>query len=162
MAVQILKATTAARVIAIDTRPAALDLAVGCGADHTILAGEAAAAEVWQHAGGHGADVVLDFVGSEVTIRTGVAAARSLGDLTVVGIAGGSVPFGFFNVPYEVSLQTTYWGSREELVEVLDLAARGLVRPQITTFGLDDAVGAYKAMAAGNLAGRAVIVPNPA
>jgi propanol-preferring alcohol dehydrogenase len=161
LAVQILKATTDARVVAVDTRPAALDLAVGCGADYTILAGETTAAEVWEVAGGHGADVVLDFVGSDITMRTAVAAARTLGDLTVVGIARGSVPFGFFNVPYEVSLQTTYWGSREELSEVLKLGAAGKVRAQITTFRLEEATDAYGAMATGNLAGRAVIVPNP-
>jgi len=50
-----------------------------------------------------------------------------LGDVTIVGIAGGTLPVSFFSVPYEVSIQTTYWGTRPELVEVLDLAARGLI-----------------------------------
>jgi propanol-preferring alcohol dehydrogenase len=40
-------------------------------------------------------------------------------------------------------VQTTYWGSRPELVEVLDLAARELVRPRITTCPLSAAAGAY-------------------
>ena len=67
---------------------------------------------------------------------SGAAVSRSLGDVTVVGIAGGTFPFNFFSLPYEVSMQTTYWGSRPELVEVLDLAARGLLRPTVTTVPL--------------------------
>jgi propanol-preferring alcohol dehydrogenase len=65
-------------------------------------------------------------------------------------------------VPYEVSIQTTYWGSRPELVEVLDLAARGLVRPHVTTYPLDGAVEAYRALAEGKISGRAVVVPTQA
>jgi len=108
---------------------------------------------------GRGADVVLDFVGSEATMALGASVARMLGDLTIVGIAGGTLPLSFFSVPYELSIQTTYWGSRPELVEVLDLGARGLVAPRITTFPLDQALDAYRLMEAGELEGRAVIVP---
>jgi propanol-preferring alcohol dehydrogenase len=61
--------------------------------------------------------------------------------------------------PARVSVQTTYWGSRPELADVLDLAARGLLTPEVTTYSLDDAVGVYRALAAGRLRGRAVIVP---
>ena len=82
-----------------------------------------------------------------------------LGDLTIVGIAGGTLPVSFLGVPYEVSIQTTYWGSRPELVEVLDLGARGLVRPHIVRFSLADAVSAYHQLAEGTVQGRAVIVP---
>jgi alcohol dehydrogenase, propanol-preferring len=85
-----------------------------------------------------------------------------LGDLTIVGIAGGTLPLSFFSIAYEVSVQTTYWGSRPELAEVLDLAARGLVRPELTTFSLDQAADAYRQLEARQLEGRAVIVPSPA
>ena len=157
--VQILKATTAARVIAVDTRDDALRLAEEYGADLTLRSGERTAEEIRAATGGRGADVVLDFVGADATLRTGAAAARTVGDLTIVGIGGGTLPVGFFSVPYEVSIQTTYWGSRPELIEVLDLGARGLVRPKTTTFGLDDAMTAYRMMQDGTLEGRAVIVP---
>jgi alcohol dehydrogenase, propanol-preferring len=160
MAVQILKATTAARVVAVDTKPDALDLARSLGADHVVAPGESAATEIRAITDGRGADVVLDFVGSDATLQLGVAAARPLGDLTIVGIAGGSYPLGFFSVPYEVSIQTVYWGSRAELVELLDLAGRGLVHAEVTTFPLDKAPEAYRALHDGTLSGRAVIVPN--
>ncbi len=159
MAVQILKATTAARVVAVDTKEEALDLARSLGADHVVAPGESAAREIRGRTDGRGADVVLDFVGSDATLQLGVAASRPLGDLTIVGIAGGSLPLGFFSVPYEVSMQTVYWGSRSELVELLDLAARGLVHAEMTIFPLEKAPEAYRALHDGTLSGRAVIVP---
>ncbi|WP_433349029.1 NAD(P)-dependent alcohol dehydrogenase [Micromonospora sp. CA-111912] len=158
--VQILKATTAARVIAVDTRADALKLAEEYGADLTLRSGDRTAEEIRRATpGGRGADVVLDFVGVDATMALGAAAARTVGDLTVVGIGGGTLSVSFFSVPYELSIQSTYWGSRPELIEVLDLGARGLIRPKITTFGLDDAVDAYRQIRDGSLEGRAVIVP---
>jgi propanol-preferring alcohol dehydrogenase len=160
LAVQILKATTAAQIVAIDTREEALALATDYGADLSIQSNPDAASEIRAYTSGRGADVVLDFVGSESTLSLGAAAARMLGDLTIVGLAGGTLPVSFFSVPYELSIQTTYWGSRPELVEVLALGARGLIRPKIATFSLEKAVEAYKALASGEIEGRAVVVPN--
>jgi propanol-preferring alcohol dehydrogenase len=160
LAVQIIKATTAARVIAVDTRQAALTLARESGADLAILSGDGTAGQIREATEGRGADVVLDFVGTDGTLALGAAAARMLGDLTLVGIAGGSLSVSFFSVPYELSVQSTYWGSRSELVEVLDLGARGLLRPKITTFSLEQAMDAYRHMEEGTADGRAVIIPN--
>jgi propanol-preferring alcohol dehydrogenase len=56
-------------------------------------------------------------------------------------------------------VQTVYWGSRSELTEVLDLAARGLIRAQTVLYPLDEALRAYRALAAGEVLGRAVMVP---
>ena len=159
LAVQILKATTAARVVAVDTREDALRLAEECGADSVVPSDDNAAAEVRRMTGGHGADVVIDCVGTDATLTLAASMVRTLGDLTIVGIGGGSVTIGFFTLPYEVSVQTTYWGSRSELAEVLDLGARGLVRATTTTFSLDEAVDAYRAMRQGTIVGRAIVVP---
>ena len=158
MAVQILKATSSARVVAVDTRKEALDLALTMGADEAFE-GADAANEIRRVSGGRGADLVLDCVGSDATMATAAAAARPLGDVTLVGIAGGTLGFNFFSVPYEVSFQSTYWGSRPELVEVLDLAGRGHLRPVTSTYSLDRATDAYRDLAAGTVTGRAVIVP---
>ena len=86
-------------------------------------------------------------------------AARVMGDVTIVGIAGGNVALSFYTQPLEVSIQTTYWGSRPELVELFNLAGRGLVRTELTTYSLDDAVQAYHDLHGGQVRGRAVIVP---
>src|SRR6266545_4454868 len=118
--VQILRATTATRVIAVDTRAEALRLAEECGADLVVRSADKAAEQIRRATGGRGADVVLDFVGTEGTLALAAAIVRTMGDLTIVGIGGGTLPVSFFSVPYEASIQTTYWGSRPELVEILD------------------------------------------
>jgi len=157
--IQILKATTATRVIAVDTRAEALRLAEECGADLVARSGDKAADQIRRATGGRGADVVLDFVGTDGTLALAAAIVRTTGDLTIVGIGGGTLPVSFFSVPYEASIQTTYWGSRPELIEILDLGARGLVRPRVTTFPLDEAMTAYHQMQQLRLEGRAVIIP---
>ena len=159
MAVQILKATTAARVIAVDTRPDSLALAVASGADLALPAGGDPVAEIKAATGGRGADAIFDCVGNDRTLALGAAVGRSLGDLTIIGLGGGTLPMSFFGTAYELSVQTTYWGSRPELVEVLDLAARGLIGAAITTFPLDEALEAYRMLGKGELSGRAVVVP---
>ena len=158
MAVQILRATTAAVIVAIDPRASARELAERGGADLALAPGDDLVAQVRAAGQGLGADVVLDMVGSDDTLATAAAVARQLADITVVGLGGGTLPFSFFSVPYEVSVQTTYWGNRTELVEVLGLAARGHLRAEVTRFSLDEAGLAYELLRKGEVDGRAVVV----
>ena len=158
-AVQILAALTPVTVIAVDTRQSALDLAAGVGATTTILAGDDASAQVLEATKGARADVVLDFVGAKATIALGASVAKVGGELMVIGAAGGSFEWNFYSLPYEVNLTTSFWGTLRELHEVVALAQRGLITPQVQRFGLDDAVRAYQLMEQGQLSGRAVIVP---
>jgi len=159
LAVQIIRATTAARVIAVDTRGEALALAERAGADHALKSGPDTAQTIRDLTDGRGADAVFDCVGNEHTVTLGAAVGRMMGDLTIIGLGGGALPLRFGAVPHELSVQTTYWGSRPELEEVLDLAARGHLHAEITTFALDDALEAYRRLEAGEITGRAVIVP---
>ena len=161
MAIQILKISTPVRVVAVDTRPMALELARQKGADLCVAAGDEMTAAINDFTHGRGADLVLDFVGSDASLRAAASVLRTLGDLTVVGIAGGTVPFGFSNLPYGVSVQTVFWGSPSELVDVLELGARGLLQTEVTMFPLEEAREAYRSMEDGTLTGRAVVIPNP-
>jgi propanol-preferring alcohol dehydrogenase len=160
MAIQILDALSPTRVIAVDVDAKALELARIVGAAETVLMNDDAVKNVRDSTGGLGADVVLDFVGVDETLRFGAGAARSLGHLTLVGIGGGTLPIGFFTVPYELSVATTYWGSIPELIEVIALARAGKIRAHVQRFSLDDAPLAYEQMRAGELHGRAVVVPS--
>lgn len=159
MGVQFVKATTGARIIAVDMKADALALAKSVGADYTLTSDENTVEAIKELTHGLGADVVLDFVGAESTMKVAMGCAHSLADVTIVGIAGGTFPFNFFSQGYEISLQTTYWGSRPELIELLDLAARGLIKAEYTTYPLDNALQAYQDLRAGKVRGRAVIVP---
>jgi propanol-preferring alcohol dehydrogenase len=160
LAVQILRAMTAAHIIAVDPKETARQLAKTSGADLLLAPGPDLVDEVRAATRGHGADVVLDFVGSDSSLAAAAAVTRPLGDLTIVGIAGGSLPVSFFGLAYEASVQTTYWGNRSELGELLDLAARGLLTPEISTFPLEKGAQVYAGLAAGDITGRAVVVPS--
>jgi propanol-preferring alcohol dehydrogenase len=160
MGVQILAATSPAHIIAVDGRETARQLAKSSGAHDVVAPGPSAAEEVRELTRGIGADLVIDFVGNDETLALAVAVSRSLGHVTIVGLGGGTLPVGFFSVPYEASIATTYWGSIPELVEVVALAEAGLIRAEIERFPLDAAPVAYERMAQGQLDGRAVIIPS--
>jgi propanol-preferring alcohol dehydrogenase len=159
MGVQIVRALCDTRIIAVDSRQDALDLASELGADHTVLAGDQAAEEIRDLTGGIGAELVIDFVGVDATLQLGAQVVQPLGHLTMVGIGGGTFEFGFFSIPNEASVATTYWGSITELMEVFELARRGHLGARVHRYSLDDAGRAYTALKEGKIEGRAVVVP---
>ncbi len=164
LAVQILRALTPTTVIAVDANERALGVAAEVGAQRSVLTGgggsEDPATEIRALTGGRGADAVFDFVGADDTLRLGAAVSRTLGHLTIVGIAGGTVPVGFFNLPNGLSVAASNWGSLPELGEVIALARTGDVQARVERFALADAADAYDRMRAHTLEGRAVVVPD--
>lgn len=159
VAIQILRAITPARVVALDVNEEKLDLARDVGAHHAFLSDEQAVEEVKQRTGGLGAHAVFDFVGIQPTMTLGQAMIRVGGDQVNVGVGSGSLPVGMLDKPYEASVRSPYWGYRNELFEVLELARNGSVNVEVEVFSLDDAPRAYEKLHAGELRGRAVIVP---
>lgn len=159
MAVQLLKVLSPAQVVAVDLDPAKLTLAEKVGADRTVPAGEHAAEEFRRISGGFGCALVIDCVGAQATVDLAAAVARPLSDITVVGIGGGTLGVGFFTIPFEASVATSYWGSVVELAEVVALAERGLLDVHIERFPLDQALTAYDKLERGEVDGRAVVVP---
>lgn len=159
MAVQLLGALCATRIVVVDQRDEALQFATDLGAHHPVKAGPDAVREITEITGGRGTDFVLDLVGADTTLSLGAAVARSNSQVTLVGIAGGTFSFSFFSQRYAVALSTTYWGTVTELIEVIALAEAGRVRAHVELFTLDQANEAYERMRAGTLNGRAVIVP---
>lgn len=158
--IQLLRAMTAARVIALDVSEDKLALAREVGAHDAVISDAGAAKKIKDMTGGLGADVVLDFVGAPPTVATAGASVRVEGDVTIVGLGGGTLAVGFGVLPYEVSVMSPYWGSRSELVEVLDLARAGSVKVHVETYGIDEAPKAYERLHEGKIRGRAVILPN--
>ncbi|MEU3254260.1 NAD(P)-dependent alcohol dehydrogenase [Streptomyces sp. NPDC006997] len=160
VAIQLLRALTPARVIALDVSEDKLRLARTVGAHETVLSDARAADAVRELTGGPGAEAVFDFVGAEPTVAMAGAVAAVEGDISIVGIGGGALPVGFGHLPFEVSVNAPYWGSRGELIEVLALARAGVVSVHTETYPLDDAPLAYERLHAGKVEGRAVILPN--
>ncbi|MFB7874329.1 NAD(P)-dependent alcohol dehydrogenase [Nocardia sp. NPDC056064] len=159
VAIQLLRALTATRIIALDLSEERLELARRVGAHETVLSDEQAPDRIKSLTGGEGAQVILDFVGAPPTTAIAAAAAGVDSDITVVGLGGGTVAVGFGSLPYQTTVTSPYWGSRRELIEVLELAHHGAVDVHVETFGIDEAPLAYERLHAGTITGRAVIVP---
>ncbi|WP_370416539.1 NAD(P)-dependent alcohol dehydrogenase [Streptomyces fradiae] len=160
VAVQLLRAMTAARVVALDVSEEKLALARAVGAHETVLSDASAAGAVRELTGGLGAEVVLDFVGAPPTATAAGAMVAVEGDVTIVGLGGGTLPVGFGALPYEATVTAPYWGTRAELIEVLDLARAGAVDVHVETYGMDEAPLAYERLHEGRVDGRAVVLPH--
>ncbi|RJL31825.1 NAD(P)-dependent alcohol dehydrogenase [Bailinhaonella thermotolerans] len=159
VAIQMLRALTAVRVVALDVSQEKLDLAREVGAHEALPSDEGAAALVRDLTGGVGAQAVFDFVGATPTVAIAGACVAIEGDVVIVGLGPGRLPVGFGALPYEATVTSPYWGSRGELIEVLDLARTGLVSVHTETYPIDDAPVAYHRLHEGRIRGRAVILP---
>ncbi|CAM5682176.1 NAD(P)-dependent alcohol dehydrogenase [Streptomyces fumanus] len=159
VAIQLLRALTSARVVALDVAEDKLRLAREVGAHETVLSDAGAVEAVRRITGPVGAQAVFDFVGVAPTVKTAAGVAGVEADVTLVGIGGAPLPVGFGLTPFEVSVSAPYWGSRSELLEVLALARSGAVSVHTETYSLDEAPLAYERLHEGKVNGRAVILP---
>jgi propanol-preferring alcohol dehydrogenase len=159
IAVQILTAVTGARVTATDVKPEAMQRAEENGAV-TVPGGDGQVEAIRALTGGRGVDAAFDFVGVTPTMKVAQASMAQGGRLAVVGIGGGVVEWSFFGMPYEATITNTYWGTIEDLYEVVAMYRVGQIRPEVERFGMDQALEAYRRLEAGELSGRAVVVPH--
>ena len=160
MAIQLLATLAPAQIVAVDLSAEKLALAREVGAAIAVQAGEDAAAQVREATHGRGAELVLDLVGSDETLALSAQVGRPEGDLTLVGLAGGTFPLSFFSQPYECAVVTTYWGSAIELLEVLELARAGRIHAHVERFPLDRVAEVYERLRHGEIDGRAVVCPH--
>lgn len=159
VAIQLLKALTQSEVIVLDVSDEKLAFATSVGADHVFLSNPDAVAPIKELTGGRGADAVFDFVGIQPTADLAASLVRTAGRIVVVGVASGAVPIGQTTVPLDVAGRAINWGSRTELMEVVELAKRGAISIHVERYSLDEAPAAYDRLHAGKVQGRAVIVP---
>ena len=159
LAVQLLKRLSPVEVIAVDVDSAQLDLATEVGADHVVRSDADAAEAIRHHTAGAGAELVLDIVGIDTTLELAAAVVRSAGAIIIVGVGPGSFPMGFRNVPHGVAVNTTFWGTTQDLYELIALANRSPLRVEVERFPLSEAEAAYRRLDAGQVRGRAVMVP---
>ncbi|MGW8483216.1 NAD(P)-dependent alcohol dehydrogenase [Microbacterium sp. NPDC055903] len=159
VAIQLLKALTQSNVVVLDVAEDRLAFAREVGADEAFLSNPDAIPAVKDLTRGLGADAVFDFVGIQPTADLAAGMIRVGGQIVVVGVASGSVPIGQTTVPLDVNGRAINWGSRTELMEVVELAKRGAITIHVEEYSLDDAPQAYEKLHAGQVRGRAVIVP---
>ena len=160
VAVQLLRALSGCRIVAIDRREDALDAALKAGADVALQADGLTAQDVRDAAGGHGAALVMDFVGVDATLELAAALRRRrAGTSSIVGVGGGTLPFRFGVIPFETTVVFSNWGTRAELAEVVALARAGVIHIEVERVALDEVPAAYERLEAGDVRGRVVAVP---
>ena len=159
LAIQMLKALSACRVVALDLGEDKLTFAREVGADHAFTSDESAIEAIREVTGGRMADAVFDFVGMQASTALAPRMVHPQSEIVVVGVGDGAIPVGFLTLPYNVRVRSPYWGTIPELHEVLALARSGAIRVETEVFSLDDAPTIYERMHARQLRGRAVVVP---
>ena len=102
---------------------------------------------------------MLDCIGVQPTLDLGAKLLGRNSVWTVVGLGGGHHDFHHGGTPYGTSLSIPYWGSRVELMEVIAMARAGRIHAETTEFPLGQAVDVYRKLKAGQISGRAVLIP---
>ncbi len=157
--IQVLKALSPAELIVVDRNPEAVKLAVSIGAHHGVVADGSHVEQVLELTGGNGAEAVIDFVGEGGSTSEGVRMLHRAGDYHVVGYGEN------INVPTidiistEINFIGNLVGSYNDLCELMALAARGAVTLHTAKYRLDDFQSAIEDLDAGNVRGRAILVP---
>ncbi|MGA8564228.1 MAG: alcohol dehydrogenase [Nitrososphaeraceae archaeon] len=162
MAVQLAKAVTGARIIAMDLDLGKLKVAKENGADDTVSPKEGDPVKrVMEMTDKLGADVVIDFVNASKTVETDMQILRRRARVVLVGLFGGELRLGLVTMPTRAyKLIGSYTGSLSDLIELVSLAKRGIIKPVVSNrFKLDQATEALQMLKDGEILGRGVINP---
>ena len=123
-----------ARVIAVDVDASKLAACREAGADEVVDATVADTRDALRDlTSGAGIDVAIDFVSSRATLEAAAGALGRGGRLVVLG--GGAMPFEapardmLFN---ELELIGSRYATKQEVIDSLDLVARGEISPMVT------------------------------
>jgi NAD+-dependent secondary alcohol dehydrogenase Adh1 len=156
---QLLRELGSSAVLAVDSDERRRKLAEELGADTVVDAGDQAISAVQDLTEGRGAELVVDFVGSDQTHADAIAMLARGGTYSVVGYGGTvSVP-SVELIASEKAVVGNLVGSWPDLVEVLELHARGRLELRVETHPLSEINSVLDSLRAGEITGRAVLVP---
>src|SRR5437867_1664992 len=113
-------------VMAIDLRPAPLEIARRFGATHTLPGAEPIVDTVRELTGGRGADFVFDTVGTPRTLADALAMTRKGGAVVLTGLARGDTQAAFPMFPFvmqEKRLIGSVYGSGQPQRDIPDLVS---------------------------------------
>ncbi len=170
MAIQLAKAITKAKIICVDMDDKKFETAKKMGADFvvntnvigSISTGTGGPVEkIISICNGKGADSVIDFVNAPQTVKTALAVLRKRGNLVLVGLFGGSINLSLVTIPLKsLTIQGAYTGNYNDMIELIDLAKKGVIKPVISKrYSIDEANEALENLKARKIIGRAVINP---
>ena len=104
---------------------------------------------------------MIDFVNASKTVETDMQFLRRRARLVLVGLFGGELKLSLVSMPTRAyRLIGSYTGSIADLIELVSLAERGVIKPIISNrFKLDQATEALTMLKEGKILGRGVINP---
>jgi propanol-preferring alcohol dehydrogenase len=160
LALQLLRALTPAKVVALEPSDERRALAADLGADLVLdpLA-RSTRNDLWHFAGPGGIAAVLDLVGTNQTMALALEVVSRQGIVVLVGLSGGIVPLSFHGMAAEAMVTTSHWGSREDLIEVLALVRTEALTTRVERHSLASINEVFTLLAAGKINGRAVLTP---
>jgi NAD+-dependent secondary alcohol dehydrogenase Adh1 len=160
IALQLLRELGSSKVIAADTDERRRRLASELGADEVLEGGDGLADQVREATDGRGADIVLDFVGTDATHAAGIEMlVWRGGTYSIVGYGGiVTAPSGAL-VGQEQAVVANLVGSWSDLWELMQLHTAGRIELRTETHPLDDVNDVLDKLRAGDVTGRAVLTP---
>jgi len=162
MAIQLAKAVTGSKIIAMDLNDEKLEAAKKNGADNIINSRkEDPVNAVMELTDKMGADAVVDFVNASKTVESNIQFLRRRAKLVLVGLFGGELKLSLVSMPTRAyRLIGSYTGTLSEMVELVSLARRGVIKPLVSNqFRLNQATEALTMLKEGKILGRGVINP---
>jgi alcohol dehydrogenase, propanol-preferring len=144
-----------AEVTAIDVADDKLALAASLGAARTLNATSANVIKEIRRAGGM--HVALVTSGSKAAYDTAFPCVRPTGKLMVVGLPPEISFAPIMMAAKEIRVQASAVGTRQDLVEVLDMAAAGKLHCQVAARPLAEVNAIFDEMRAGKISGRIVL-----
>ncbi|OLD41785.1 MAG: zinc-binding alcohol dehydrogenase [Thaumarchaeota archaeon 13_1_40CM_2_39_4] len=162
MAIQLAKAVTGARIIAMDLDDKKLEFAKKEGADTTVNSkNEDPIKAIMELTDKMGADAVIDFVNASKTVESDMQFLRRRARVVLVGLFGGELKLSLVSMPTRAyKLIGSYTGTISDLIELVSLARRGVIKPVVSNrFKLDQATDALTMLKDGKILGRGVINP---
>ncbi len=159
-AVQLVRAMTPARVVAIDVSPERLEFARKLGAEEAFLATDSElVGQMQRFTGGAGADIILDFVAEGRVPEMALKLVRRGGTYSIVGY-GGVVSTTTVNmITQELRIVGNFVGTYRDLVDLMELNHQGKVKISMKQYPLRDAPRALDDLSHGRILGRAVLTP---
>ena len=162
MGVQIAKALCDAKIICADLTDEKLQKAKEMGADHTINTKDSESFKnIMSICNEKGADSIIDFVNAPPTVKLDLSVIRKRGNIVLVGLFGGSVDLSLVTIPLKaITIQGAYTGNYNDMIELIDLAKRGIIKPIVSKhYSMDEANTALEDLKNRKVIGRSVINP---
>ncbi|MDT7900646.1 MAG: alcohol dehydrogenase catalytic domain-containing protein [Acidianus sp.] len=159
IALQILK-SRGIKVTVVGRNPIKLNKALELGADRIIQVKQSYSEDFSARIGREKFDYIVDYIGSDETLRDIVWALDRMGELRIVGEFGGRMEiWEQLLVLRGLRIRGILYGSKEDMINVVKLYKEGKIKTLAVPYKLEEINQAIDDLMSGRIIGRAVIIP---